>query len=1157
MSFKFVGMVMKKEDQLSMSVSTLGTSLVGGSSSKHIANMMNQGQSSRSAATGSTYCSLDSFAAKAERALKHDIASDNNSNHKSRLMNNNNSSTDLVGRDKELQILQDAMTSIPQAGKKRPRVVSIMGAAGTGKSCLVAQTVQNSAELLHASDGYVCTGKYTNEGGETGLARCMKDLVRQVVDRDWDMGIRRRLQEIISPQDAAVLMETFPALSVLLSADDSETRAASDLTRPPELDKGRRAKRRQFLFLQFIEALAKHNTCEYQDEDVMESSFDQQPHNIQEEGSITTITTSSQVRPLVLVLDDLQWADRPTMELISVLVRDPDLENFLLIATARPLKSASHPTNPFLQELERWKALNLELESIRLENLEQHDVNQLVASLLDTSPSSTIPLGEVIFQKTNGNPFFTTEFLKTLLERTLVKYNFAELQWDFDMAKIQQICSTDTTDSAVRLLQDKLQSLPTQHQVLLLIAGCLGASFTKSFLEIVFENMDGCTMVGGGKIDLDKANVQTILMSCVDFGVLDCTADEEVYFFVHDLVKEAALAFGDEKQRNLLKMRLGNFILQSRGTRASDPGNALLFVGVDLCNESSGLLDKENPMEWINLARYNLRAGQKGNRESSFAAAFNYMKTGLTYLETNAKEEQTSSLSLDLLAGAAEAVYCLGDFQQMGKWADRVLSNPECSRDMRLQMMYIQVLSTYGGEEVCEETLKIGRRAIKLTGVAKIPANPSMVSVLSEVYKTKLLLRRHTEASLMALPILEDENRIAAMRFMDVIQVPAYLSNPNFFLVILLRALRWSIKYGICQYSPSLFAIYGFIQFTGFGDNKANAMFSEVALRLAHRLDVKETTARTSMLCFSLCRHWNTDMRSCHQPLVYSHKLAMEVGAAETAVECLMHMDQIAWCTALYPIQKQAHRLSAHIATCKEIHHKKAYDALTCMALSLKRLCIPDDKCFAWLGASNAKQTEKLNDDPGIQGYYDAMNIQSHYLLGESDETLMIAKRTGGVGKSACQGLVFVSRTQFFRGLSFLAEVAEGRNARGNLRAAKQAMAMLRTWIAAGDINCVHMLRLLEAEHARATGKSDEAKDFYMEAIQMARNSGHRQDSGIAHECAAIFSLHCGDESRAAHHIEQAEKAFRDWGASAKVRQLTRKYSKLLKHGSTILSLMR
>ena len=1071
---------------------------------------------------------VETIAAKAEDALRFDT-------DVKRLV----SPEELIGRQKETEAIKDAIYNLSNGNSaERPRVISIYGDAGTGKSSLARKIGPKDL------DGYVCYGKYTPEGGETGLARCISELVRQVVDRDWDMGIRRRLQEFMSPEDAAVLVDTFPSLSLLL-----ETGGTDSIPEPAEVDKTKRANKRQFFFRSLMNSLVKHEVNQYEDEDI-----EQVAENDTSEPTEITI-------PLVMILDDLQWAGSASMELISALVKDSDLESFLLIATSRPVMDQS-ASNPWVQELGHWEGLGVPVESVHLENLDQNDTNELVALMLDRDISNTVPLGDALFQKTKGNPFFSTEFLKALVQQKLVSFDIDNSEWTYDIPRIQCF---NTNEDAVGLLKEKLHRLPEDHRLLLMVAACLGSFFGESFLARTLKNIDMSSMLNSD-VGMEITRTKEMLATCVDFGVLNVTADNTLHFFAHDLVKEAALSFGTNHQKRWLQMQVGRSLLQSQNKQESSlhcGKDSFLCVGVDLCNVSSAFIIDKKSAEWKELAYYNLLAGQQAMRESAFALAVTYMETGIRYLEFQNQSAEGSQLLLDLLAGATEAVYCNGNCQDMEKYANQVLKVPNCPKMKQIEMMNFQILSSMSQERF-SEAIDIGRRAIGMLGMAKFPPKPNAAHVVIELVKTKGLLRRHDGISLSALPVLNDYHRTMAMKIIETIQSAAYSANPNFFIVTFLRSLRWSVKYGISRYSPTLFAIYGFIQATTIGDTAAGVLYSEVALNLAERLNIKETTARTSWVCFSLCRHWcGTDLRDCYPTMAYTQRLSMEVGDTETAVLALGQVMVMSWTAGMFPLQTMARNLYHQTKLLREFQHVPFHDIAIWLAVNLRMLCLPDDDSFDWLDVPGVEKPS-LEDvervrDVGVQPIYDTAAMQRLYLLADNGrgEALRLASRTEEVGLKVAPGLGYVSQCHFYRGLLFLNEACAGRNRRRNLRKGKKVLALMRIWTGAGDINSIHMLHLLQAEQARSLGKIYRAKEIYPVAIKASQKIGRIQDLGIAHECAAEFSLQIGDMKRAAYHVEQAEKAFDEWGAGAKAKQLRDKHGKLLAtHGSNLRSVL-
>ena len=732
----------------------------------------------------------DKFVAKAERAL-HDASEATN-----RL---NLSKVPLVGRDQEIERLRsavDQLTSRHQDDKEKgaqrlPRVFSVSGPAGTGKSFLVQQL----RPWVLEKGGFFITGKFDQHSrGEayTGLATAMDELVQQIIARDFDMGIRRRVQEAVGPEDATVLIEIFPSLATILPAQGE--------SQSPDSQWEQRATRRRFLFQQFIRAILSSKT--YNDEDIDDSEEEETPALDQEE-----------VLSIVLALDDLQWIDRPSLDLVSSLVRAGDSEPFLLVATNRPLDgSASHV---YLEEIERWKNQTIEIQSLRLEHLGVSDVNTIVASVLDSEDEISLPLATIVHQKTLGNPFFSMEFLKALVEQRLLTYSYSDLKWKWDAESVESLA---ITDNAVGLLSTKLRRLPSERQAVLFIAACLGLTFEKTLLQKVIDGLkdeDGVAQLLSADNSIDAT-----MTSFVDFGFLGFIGER--YFFVHDLIKQAAIDLIPTTTRSLLRLRVGQCILKETGQRRNVASRSLLILGVDLCN---GSLSLSSPDELVDLARYNLLAGERAMRESAFALALRYMKAGLSCLEEQAlyMQQQRDQVYLKLLAGAAEASYCGGDYEAMDTFSDRLLSM-QCSTDLEMSMLFYKIQAATA-QDRHKEALEIGRAAFKGLGMGVLPRKPGMARVVREIIKTRMALRKYSKESLEALPILVDKKRIAAMDIITVLKVSSYLIDRNFFVVSFLKLVRWSIKYGISRYSPGGFVVYGLILSSTFGDVQAGTMF--------------------------------------------------------------------------------------------------------------------------------------------------------------------------------------------------------------------------------------------------------------------------------------------------------------------------------------------
>ena len=772
---------------------------------------------------------------------------------------------------------QGKLLSAPSRGP--PRVISISGMPGSGKSRL-AQRIRSR---VLQRDGYFVTGKMdqhstsmrdtsknsskkqpatVSESGPeeaqaySGLATAMHQLAEQILARDFDMGIRRRLQEtIVGTEDVKVLVEIFPALATILQSDNDK----SDLNIPNdshhhEGDEGEaiknhstklhqhnkkpqaalRGNRRRFLFQQFIRVLLTPHES-YEDED-LEDDFN---HNYIREASADS-ARDVQIRELdpivlVLVLEDLQWIDTPSLELISSLVRDQEIPKFLLITTTRPLDE-NQPGHPFLKHLQMWTSQSIPVDSFYLDNLRPKEINMILSSLLESSDDlgSSKALSELVHQKTDGNPFFAIEFIKALVDQDLLHYSFGDMRWKFDIQKVQSL-ALDGDNSAVGLLTSKLKRLPPQKQLVLVVASCLGMTFKEELVGRLVQHLDGEDIMGEPVYDSNErqsmktSSNTTELAYFENLGFLGHT--REVFFFSHDLIQQAATALVSGNKSLLIKLRIGEYILQTSSKYGASSSKEMLFLGVDLCTDASCRLQWQQPrpmkLKWTKLAHFNLLAGEQAMQESAFALSLRYARAGLRLLDAHGGSgEDISQLEVNLLACVAEASHCALNMECMGAYVNRLLKHPGCPDEIKFRMMHLKIVSKTSQGQLAQ-AFAIGWDTLVLLGVAKFPKKPSAMYVLKELMKTKRLLRGHTKESLLTLPIMKDDNRITALSIFDAIITTCYISNPNLFIVTQLKTIRWSVKYGVSKYAPSAFCLLALVLLHTMGEVENAILYSK------------------------------------------------------------------------------------------------------------------------------------------------------------------------------------------------------------------------------------------------------------------------------------------------------------------------------------------
>ena len=175
--------------------------------------------------------------------------------------------------------------------------------------------------------------------------------------------------------------------------------------------------------------------------------------------------------PLALFLDDLQWLDAATLDLLEDLLTRPDVQHLMLIGAYRD--NEVDPTHPLMRKLEAIRQAGAIVQEIVLAPLAREDLGQLIADSLHCEPERAAPLAQLIHEKTAGNPFFAIQFISALAEEALLTFDHGEARWSWDLNRIH---AKGYTDNVVDLMVGKLNRLPVETQNALQQLACLGNS---------------------------------------------------------------------------------------------------------------------------------------------------------------------------------------------------------------------------------------------------------------------------------------------------------------------------------------------------------------------------------------------------------------------------------------------------------------------------------------------------------------------------------------------------------------------------------------------------------------------------------------------------------------------------------------------------------
>lgn len=392
-----------------------------------------------------------------------------------------------------------------------------------------------------------------------------------------------------------------------------------------------------YLIPELEEVVPEFSTMSYSDGSSMEGMQERWKYSFR---ALTRLLTA-QVKPLVLVIDDLQWADKGSLDLIQDLITDAqNLKPLMVIGCYRSNEvDEKSDLSKLVSALQKNRdKYGVEITEIEVEGFGSTEVNHMIMKMMDSDDEEmTKDLAEICFQRTLGNPFFVIEFMSMLHREELIEFNIGTMKWVYDVAQIEE--ATMSTANVVELLQTRMQQMPEDVQMLLSIAACLGPSFRTSTLELVWNNL---AYVRSKGFEHDKVEE---LLDVIQLEMLIEPGTGGSYRWVHDKVQEAALTFV-EIDKDSFKFAMGKVLYLNLMGKELDNE---LFDVVDLIG-SGGTGEKS-----ADIASLFLKAAKKARSIAAFVSCSRYIKLGIQMLPNDHwKTDQSSTLDLYTLGAQVE-----------------------------------------------------------------------------------------------------------------------------------------------------------------------------------------------------------------------------------------------------------------------------------------------------------------------------------------------------------------------------------------------------------------------------------------------------------------------------------------------------------------------
>lgn len=983
----------------------------------------------------------------------------------------------LYGREEECAAI---LAAFERAANGRAELLLISGYSGIGKTAVVGEVHRP----IVARRGYFLRGKcdqYTRNQPYAALSQAFQQLVRQLAVEGEERRAywKAKLQAALG-ENAGAVAEIVPNLA--------------DLTGPPPklppLPAVEKENRFHIAFSQFVKALAAPS------------------------------------HPLLVFLDDLQWADGPTLRLLEHLVTDESERCVLVVGAYRDNEvDAGHPLQLAINAIRQTQG---HVDQLQLRNLSLAHVRQLVADTLHCQEPVVELLAGLCHQKTQGNPFFLGQLLLSLHEHGEIRYLRDEGAWDWDIERIRR---RDITDNVVVLMLQKLRALDDGTRDLLAMAAHLGNSFDLRQLMAVSER--------------DAVATAATLWPALQVGLV-LPLNENYKFdgspgqlqnarfrFLHDRVQQAAYDLTPAAQRQPLQLRCGRLLLAGSTEAELDER---LFNILHALNSASALITDAD--ERARLLELNLRGGLRAKSASALATAVPLLRQGKALLAADAWQahpEQTLLLYQEL----AEAEYLAGNFAEAeALYPEGIAATDSAMAKVTLCLVQADQFHIQGR---FADSMPVLLHALALAG-RSFPASDADAAALfpAEFAITEEWLAARSPADLLSAPEMQDAEVLLAMRVHLGISYAAYqIGAFNTFVLNASGMVQATLRHGQCDLTPVAYVAY----LTAMSAMKrpyidCHAM-GKIALTLAEQRENKYFRLTVYQYFSAFYQHWGEPLQATLPFLDRGVELGQAGINLLAAGYCalLRSVNRFAQGTPLDALHQECERGLKFLQRSHQTSTEAMLQYGVLLPLQALRGQTLAPTSFDTAVTSSTAFFAGDYSTPSIPLAFHISAMARHaYLLDDAVQWRRCADNLAVVGLCLPDSPSLVEAS-FYTALGMLKpELNPPAAIAADLATVEAHLARFREWALGCAENFQHKTLLIEAELARVRGDDASAMDLYAQAIEAA--SGSAPAEALANERYARFWLARSQKHLAGNFIRDAWYHYRRWGAEVKCRQL-------------------
>jgi PAS domain S-box-containing protein len=1002
----------------------------------------------------------------------------------------------LYGREPEVEILLDAFARVADGASE---LMLVAGFSGIGKTAVVNEV----HKPIVKQRGYFIKGKFDQFNRNipfSAFVQAFRNLMGQLltepdaVIQEWKTKIIEALGE-----NGQVIIEVIPELEIIIGQQPP----VSDLS-------GNAAQNRFNLLLQKF---------------------------------IQVFTTKE--HPLVMFLDDLQWADSASLQLIKLLISNNQNSYLLVIGAYRD--NEVNPTHPLMLTLNEINNIGTNINTITLQNLSYLKLNQLVADTLGCAEDFAWSLSQLIYQKTQGNPFFTTQFLKALHHDKLIEFNLLERCWQCDITKINQQA---LTDDVVEFMAFQLRKLPLSTQKVLRLAACIGNQFDLKILAIVSEQseLETATYLWNALQEgliLPQSDVYKFYVGEENKAVCQENSEIVAYKFLHDRVQQAAYSLIPDDQKQTTHLKIGKLLLKNTSSVAIESN---IFEIVSQLNQGIDIITQKS--EKYNLAQLNLIAGKKAKASTAYKAAVKYLALGRELLQENSWNSHYP-LTFGLYRELAECEYLTGNLNQAEKLFDLALHHAQDKfdkADIYAIQMYLKMTQGENIQAACEA----GLQGLSILGMQlPLTVAEQQAAIATQLEEINTQLAKVHPADLFNLPEMTDPVHKVCMSLLADLWAATYMAGLQHLAVLSpLLMINLSLKYGNAQASGFAYCLYG-MSLANQGDYQTAYEFGTLALKLDRHFNSSKFIYKTNNIFAHTINPYNRHLKTNLAVSEQSFQTSREAGDVVFGVWAVSFL--------IWAMLIKGDRLTdVYVETEKYLSYvQQVNDVNMLYAFTLQRqflLNLQDSSHKTDLLSDRHNQEvayievwrQKQNFEHGIN-WYCFLKLQLSYLYERyADGVAAAAEAQKTLPANA--GFFPIIQYHFYYPLCLTALylTATAADKQQYWQILRQQQQIIKQWADNCPANFQHRYLLLSAEMLRISGRSIDAIDLYDRAIAEAKINEYIQEEAIANELTAKFYLEWGKEKVAAGYMQEAYYCYARWGALTKIDDLEKRYSQLL-----------